>query len=254
MYKNDRLCVRIGDKITDFFSSKVGVRQGDALSPNLFKYFINDLPKTIEDTCECLELNNNIIPCLLYADDLVLFSDTKQGLQTQLNTLYSYCNDWCIEININKTKVVIFNKNGRLLVDDFNIGSNKIECVKYYKYLGLVFSNNGKFNEAKKILYDKGLKASFKFYKNIKSASPSLKTLLHIFDHTIKPIVLYGCEIWGMLNLTPKRKDMNLFEIYKEWEPDKLNLKFCKYILGVTKNCTNLCVISELGRYPSISI
>jgi hypothetical protein len=24
-----------------------------------------------------------------------------------------------------------------------------------------------------------------------------IKTILHIFDHTIKPILLYGSEIWG---------------------------------------------------------
>ena len=104
--------------------------------------------------------------------------------------------------------------------------------------------------QLEKNLYDKGLKASFKFYKNIKSCSPSIKTLLHIFDHTIKPIALYGCEIWGMLNLTPKRRAMHLFEIFIDWEPDKLNLKFCKYVLGVSKNCTNIGVISELGRFP----
>lgn len=250
MYKNDRLCVRVDNKITDFFSSNVGVRQGDVLSPNLFKFFINDLPQTIEDTCECIKLNNNTVPCLLYADDLVLFSDTKQGLQKQLNTLYGYCNDWCIDINVKKTKIIIFNKTGRLISEEFNIGSNKIECIKSYKYLGIIFNNTGKFNEAKKNLYDKGLKASFKLYKSIKSASPSLKTLLHIFDHTIKPIVLYGSEIWGMINITQKRKGMNLYDIYKEWEPEILNLKFCKYILGVTKNCTHLGVISELGRFP----
>lgn len=150
MYNNDRLCVRVDNKITDFFSSKVGVRQGDVLSPNLFKFFINDLPKALEDNCDCLQLNNKCIPCLLYADDLVLFSDNKKGLQTQLNILYQYCNDWCLEINTKKTQIIIFNKNGRLLSDEFNIGANRIECVKFYKYLGLVLTNTGKFNAAKK--------------------------------------------------------------------------------------------------------
>ena len=29
MYTNDRLCVRVDDKMTEFFMSEVGVRQGE---------------------------------------------------------------------------------------------------------------------------------------------------------------------------------------------------------------------------------
>ena len=46
------------------------------------------------------------------------------------------------------------------------------------------------------------------------------------------------------------RKREKLFNIFKEWEMEKLNLKHCKHILGVTKLCTNIAVLSELGRYP----
>jgi hypothetical protein len=42
----------------------------------------------------------------------------------------------------------------------------------------------------------------------------------------------------------------NLINIFKEWEMEKLNLIYCKHILGVTKLCTNIAVLSELGRYP----
>ena len=57
-------------------------------------------------------------------------------------------------------------------------------------------------------------------------------------------------ENWGVFNITQKRKTLPMFDIFKEWEMEKLNLKYCKYILGVTKLCTNIAVLSELGRYP----
>jgi hypothetical protein len=48
--------------------------------------------------------------------------------------------------------------------------------VKQYKYSGIVLSNTGEFTEARKILYEKAFKASFKLYKYLKNASPSVKT------------------------------------------------------------------------------
>ena len=53
-----------------------------------------------------------------------------------------------------------------------------------------------------------------------------------------------------VFNITKKRKTLLLFDIFTEWEMEKLNLKYCKHILGVTKLCTNIKVLSELGRYP----
>jgi hypothetical protein len=52
----------------------------------------------------------------------------------------------------------------------------------------------------------------------MKSATPSIKTFLHLFDHCITPIALYGCENWGVINITQKRKELNLYVIFKEWE------------------------------------
>jgi hypothetical protein len=49
-------------------------------------------------------------------------------------------------------------------------------------------------------LLQKSLKACFKLQKCLFSASPSVSTYLHLYDHTIKPILLYGSEIWGMFD------------------------------------------------------
>ena len=124
------------DYVLEFYMSEVGVRQGEVLCPSLFKIFINDLPSIIDDKTDSITLDGEKIPCLLlYADDLVLFSDTKNGLQQKLDILNNYCTEWCIEVNVKKTKVIIFNKTGGLMNDRFNIRTDTIECVKQYKYL-----------------------------------------------------------------------------------------------------------------------
>ncbi len=58
-----------------------------------------------------------------------------------------------------------------------------------------------------------------------------------------------GSEIWGTLNLSDKQKKLDLNDIFKEWDCEKLNIKFCKFVLGVNKRTTNMGVVAELGRF-----
>ena len=179
-----------------------------------------------------------------------MISDSQIDLQNKLNLLNKYCNKWCLEVNCNKTKIIIFNKSGRLIQEPFYIGNTKIECVNKYKYLGIVLCSSGSFKEAKELLFKKALKASFKLHKDMKSSDPSIKTQLHLFDHLIKPISLYNCEIWGMLTKCNLEKNKDIYDIYKDWNAEKLNMKFCKLILGAGKKSTNIAILSELGRLP----
>jgi hypothetical protein len=46
-------------------------------------------------------------------------------------------------------------------------------------------------------IHNKGNKALFKLRKTIWDDAPKVTTVLHIFNHTIRPILLYGSEILG---------------------------------------------------------
>ena len=252
MYTNSQSCLRLGNGLTNPFKLGIGVRQGDVLSPNLFKIFINDLPEYLQSSHDPVQLHNLNLHCLMYADDVIILSESASGLQEKLKILENYCSDWCLKVNVNKTKVITFNKAGRLIKSSFIFQNNDIECVSSYRYLGLFFSASGSFSYAKSELYKKGLKAYFKLCKNILSLHPSLKTSLHIFDHTIKPVLLYGSEIWGIFNPASAkfRNGISLNKIFNNIEPDKLHIKFAKFILGVNRKSTNFAVMSELGRFP----
>ena len=50
MYAASKSCIKVNNEITDYFETKLGVKQGDNFSPNLFKIFINDLPKYLQET------------------------------------------------------------------------------------------------------------------------------------------------------------------------------------------------------------
>ena len=86
----------------------------------------------------------------MYADDVILLSSSAIGLQQKLNLLQDFCEDWCLSINIEKTKVLIFNKAGRLVNNhSFVIFGNEVSCTTSYKYLGVLFSASGTFTPAK---------------------------------------------------------------------------------------------------------
>ena len=76
MYSKLEVCVRVNEMRSQFINSAVGVRQGDPLSPNFFKIFINDLPDYIGLDYDPVSVNDIPLNSILYADDIVLISNT----------------------------------------------------------------------------------------------------------------------------------------------------------------------------------
>ena len=108
---------------------------------------------------------------------------------------YEYCNLWKLKVNANKTKVMVF-ENGRLPQNlIFNYDNLNLEIVKYFTYLGIIFTRRGNFSFTKKHLADKALKAMYEVLKMARMYKLSIKCLLDLFDKMIKPILLYGCEV-----------------------------------------------------------
>ena len=117
--------------------------------PNLFKIFINDLPSYLQSCIDSVKLHSQQLDCLMYADDIVIFSLSPEGLQNKLFSLESYCDDWGMKVNIKKTKVIIFNKAGRTIKHKFMYKNLELECVPNYYYLGIYFTASGTYSLAK---------------------------------------------------------------------------------------------------------
>ena len=173
-----------------------------------------------------------------------------------MDKLEKYCLDWCLRVNLKKSKVVIFNKAGRLIKNNFKFNNSCLECVSNYKYLGIHLSASGSFSLAKNELYKKALKGYYKLRKDFLSLNPGIYLCLHVFDHTIKPILLYGSEIWGVFNVNNSKikscdpRNLDIDTCFKKLPCEQLHIKFCKFLLGVNRKSVNFAVLSELGRFP----
>ena len=97
----------------------------------------------------------------MYADDLVILSKTKNGLQQSLNKLEEYVKKWGIELNLKKTKIMVFQRGGKREGSQFLFDNNIIDQTKEYKYLGTIMTENGTFKKNEIYLKKKGLRAAF---------------------------------------------------------------------------------------------
>jgi hypothetical protein len=98
--------------------------QGEASSPFLFSLYINDFEgERLSSVCEPPYLKELALFRLMYADDTVLMAESKEGLQNILNSLHTYCVKWDIEVNVAKTKLVVF-RNGMKLPRSYSWSFN----------------------------------------------------------------------------------------------------------------------------------
>jgi hypothetical protein len=113
--------------------------------------------------------------------------------------------------------------------------------VSSYKYLGLLFTPAGKFNQTIKDLGNRGSRAIHLLKRKLPfPINTDPKIMMKLFESMIEPICLYNCEIWGMQQQS--LKDSSPIE--------QVHLKFCKEVLNVNRKSSNAPVRAELGRFP----
>ena len=143
-----------------------GVPQGSILGPLLFLLYINDIDYNL--------LNTNV---KLYADVTVIYSTNKdeavvyENLERDLNTLMNWCGNNQLSVNIKKTKLVLFGnremlRNSRHI--DMYMGTEKLQYVNDYMYLGIKFDNTFTFelhaNECRHVIHANYILAKIRRY------------------------------------------------------------------------------------------
>ena len=79
IYTKDEACVKFGDKFSLPFRTTRGVRQGCVLSPLLFNIFLADIQPIFDKCGSNPELNGQEMSCLIWADDILILSETEEG-------------------------------------------------------------------------------------------------------------------------------------------------------------------------------
>ena len=239
MYSKIKARIKVGNRLFQWIYDECGTNQGGPMSPTMFRKMLHDLRTFLTVHCGIVLNDEEILVHILWADDLILMSDSAKGLQNQLDGLFKFCSQYQLIVNSLKTKVMIFGKTNE---QSFTFNGSNLEICNQYKYLGVVFNSISRrdgnpFREMVKYTADKALKACFVALNKCKSLGDvTPKISLQMFDSFVLPVLEYGCEIWA----DGKQKQAL----------ESIQLKYLKRMLRVKDSTCTVAVYAETGRSP----
>ena len=239
LYRKTHFRVKRNGKLSPPLLSNIGVNQGGIASGLMFRKYMSDLSDYLFKEFGVV-IEDVIIAHILWADDLILFSDSAKGIQRQLDGLRKFCASNKVIVNEIKTKSMCFGADDKV---EINFNGKPIEQVQQFKYLGTVVRsikrrNQNIFSENSSFICTKARKATFSIQKKVKFFKllpPEIR--FEIFDTLIKPILTYGSDVWG-INKTALH------------ELDKSFLNYIRCVLCVKSTTSNIIVFGECGKFP----
>ena len=184
--------VRIQNQTSEYKCVSCGVPQGTILEPVLFILYVNDLLRDMPEGS-----------ILSYADDTVIISseDTWSMAQDRINQLLDQAAEWLalnkLSLNIQKTKFITFgNYRDSVPINvNINIQNQQITRTECYKYLGLIFDFNMKWDSHIKYLINRTKYLIFILAKLRKIMDTN--TLMIIYYSFFHTVINYGIIAWG---------------------------------------------------------
>lgn len=244
MYQNINIRVRLNGQLGDSFSSILGVKQGDPLSPLLFGLFLDRLEAFLnsEHPDIGVNLNYSLVNLLLYADDLVLMAESPEHLQHLLNSLSSFCDLNSMTVNVKKSETLIFNPQSNQPPPPVTYNGSELVWQQSFIYLGTIYDSVNGIKGAGDRCFQKGRSALYSLVRRCHQLDlHNVHTKLHLFNSLVKPILIYGCEVWGPSYLSRGKGS------YRK-QLDSLHHSFLRQCLGVRTSTPIINIMTELQQ------
>ena len=109
--------------------------------------------------------------------------------------LNTYCNEWKLKLNCNKSKIVIFSR-GKVALSkyEFKFECEKNEVVEDYKYLGVTLNYNGRFRKGELELKEQATRAMYSLVGKCRKFDLPVDMQIELFNTMV---LTYGSEVWG---------------------------------------------------------
>ncbi|MEW8548105.1 MAG: reverse transcriptase family protein, partial [Candidatus Thiodiazotropha sp.] len=207
-----------------------GVPQGSVLGPLLFLVYVNDISENL------LSLTR------LFADDSSLFvsASSLQDIEGLLNhdliLVSTWARQWLVNFNPNKTEAMLFSFRQfedfpTLLFDGVDI-----KFVSNHKHLGLIFSDNMKWNVHIESILDRASRM-IGVMRKLKYVF-SRRSLNQTYISFIRPVLEYASIVWD--GCTVAQRD----------SLEKLQNEIARIVTGLTKSVSLDRLYNECGWQP----
>ncbi|CAH8481648.1 unnamed protein product [Schistosoma intercalatum] len=196
LYSNTASRVRAYGELSSAFATLSGVRQGCPLSPFLFNFIIDLLMEITFSSTEFLGID--LLPGLLidleYADDIVLFGEDADKLQSLLTTLSNNASMFGMRFSPSKCKMLL--QDWVSSTPELIIGSEVIERVDRFTYLGSLISPCGLVCDEISARIQKARLAFANLRHLWRRRDIRLSTKGRVYCAAVRSVLLYGSETW----------------------------------------------------------
>ena len=207
LYKQSESAVRVGQTVSSWFQSTVGVRQGCILSPSLFNVFLEELvSRALENFTGSISIGGRALCNLRFADDIDLMAGSKDELQDLTNRIVNASTCLGMEISTEKSKILITGASQDLSANIL-INREQLEEVDEFKYLGSIITNDQRCRREVLSRIASGSDALARLAPIWRDKNITLKSKLRLLESVILSIFLYACQTWTLTAELEKRID-----------------------------------------------
>ena len=202
IYRNQQCNVKWNTSLSSHFPVSNGVRQGAVSSPILFSVYINDLLVILREAGIGCHVGSFFVGCLGYADDLLLLSASRSGLQSMVNTCQKFTKKKNLKFSTNpdaaksKTKCIVFSKKAKDLknVSPILLNGDPLPWVQQVKHLGNVMQCDNSMKIDCTLKRGKFIGKVNSLLQEFYFADPKVKMrLMNIFAASF-----YGSGLWDL--------------------------------------------------------
>jgi hypothetical protein len=178
------------------FGINAGVRQGGILSPFLFNVFIDSMIESLAKSGHGIHINGAFLGCIVYADDLLLISNTVHDMQCMLDICALQAVDLNLKFNVDKSTAMRIGTRFKMKCVDLVLCGRSLNYVTQMSYLGVTLKSGRtcsfEYNAVKSSFY-----RSFNaIYSHSKHGNSELTTAF-LLSNVCIPILTYALEATG---------------------------------------------------------
>jgi hypothetical protein len=215
---------------SDWITLKGGLPQGTWLGPLFFIGLINDL--------------ETFLPLHKFVDDVTITEilescELSSRMQDACNEVEEWSEAHSMNINPKKTKQMILGSMAGKLPSNLSISSLSIEIVDQFKLLGVIITDDLKWDEHVNSICSRINQRLF-FLRKLKRAAMSMDDLVTYYCTVIRPVAEYACAVWHT-GLTDGQSE----------QLEHLHRRALKIIFGKKLDLKSACII--YGIEPTLA-